>query len=237
MDKGIFVALSGAVLQERRMEVLTDNLANVNTTGYKGQKALFEASLPDQFRIRSFGRLGEVSTDYSQGVMQKTERKLDFAIRGEGFFAVETPNGRGYTRDGSFTAGANGELLTREGYQVLGDNGQPLRLAPGEVAVDSLGKLTSGGKSIGGLKLSNFSDLTQLRREGSVYRAAPGAVDRPVSPNTQVEQGYIETSNVNAVKAMTTMIEAMRSYETHAKMIQSIDDQTRKSIEEVGRAS
>jgi flagellar basal-body rod protein FlgG len=236
MDKGIYVALSGAVLQERRMEVLTDNLANVNTTGYKGQKPLFEASLPDQFRIRNFGRLGEVATDYTQGVLQKTERKLDFAVRGDGFFVVETPTGKGYTRDGSFTVGTGGELLTREGYAVLGENG-PVKLEPGDVTVDALGKLNSGGKTIGALKLGTFSDLTVLRREGSVYKAAPGATELPVSPNTQVEQGYIETSNVNAVRAMTTMIEAQRSYETHSKMIQSIDDLTRKSIDEVGRAS
>lgn len=236
MDKGIFVALSGAVLQERRMEVLTDNLANVNTTGYKGQKPLFEASLPDQFRIRNFGRLGEVSTDYTQGILQKTERKLDFAIRGDGFFVVDTPSGKGYTRDGSFTVGTGGELLTREGYQVIGEDG-PVKLASNDITVDALGKLNSGGAAIGALKLATFNDLTVLRREGSVYRAAPGAQEQPVSPNTQVEQGFVETSNVNAVKAMTTMIEAMRSYETHSKMIQSIDEQTRKTIEEVGRAS
>lgn len=236
MDKGIFVALSGAVLQERRMEVLTDNLANVNTTGYKGQKALFEASLPDQFRIRNFGRLDEVSTDYSQGTLQKTERKLDFAIRGSGFFVVDTPMGKGYTRDGSFTVGTNGELLTREGYQVLGEDA-PVKLSSADVSVDVLGKLKSGGQTIGALKLAAFNDLTSLRREGGVYRAAPGAQEQPVSPNTQVEQGYLETSNVNAIKAMTTMIEAQRSYETHSKMIQSLDELTRKSIEEVGRAS
>jgi flagellar basal-body rod protein FlgG len=236
MDKGIFVALSGAVLQERRMEVLTDNLANVNTTGYKGQKPLFEASLPDQFRIRNFGRLGNVATDFTQGVLQKTERKLDFAVRGDGFFVVDTPLGKGYTRDGSFTVSTGGELLTREGYQVLGEDG-PVKLSSADVSVDALGKLNSGGKTIGALKLATFNDLTVLRREGAVYRAVPGAQEQPVSPNTQVEQGYVETSNVNAVRAMTTMIEAMRSYETHSKMIQSIDDQTRKSIEEVGRAS
>src|SRR3989304_3598543 len=174
MDKGIFVALSGAVLQERRMEVLTDNLANVNTTGYKGQKPLFEASLPDQFRIRNFGRLGEVSTDYSQGILKKTERKLDFAIRGDGFFVVDTPFGKGYTRDGSFTVARGGEVLPREGYPVHGEDG-PVKLSAADVSVDALGKLNSGGKTIGALKLATFNHLTVLRREGGVYRAAPGA--------------------------------------------------------------
>lgn len=236
MDRGIYVALSGAVLQERRMEVLTDNLANVNTTGYKGQRPLFEATLSDQFRIRNFGRLGEVSTDHSQGILQQTGRKLDVAIRGEGFFTVETPTGTGYTRDGSFITGMNGELLTREGYAVIGENG-PIKITEPDVTIDAVGRLKSGDKAFATLKLATFNDLTVLRREGSVYRAMPGAREQAVSADTQVEQGYIETSNVNAVKAMTTMIEAMRSYETHSKMIQSIDDETRKTIEEVGRAS
>jgi flagellar basal-body rod protein FlgG len=236
MDKAIYVALSGAVLQERRMEVLTDNLANVNTAGYKGQKPLFEASLSDEFRIRSFGRLTDVSTDHTQGILQQTGKKLDFAIRGDGFFAVETPMGRGYTRDGSFIAGVDGDLLTREGHKVLGVDG-PLKLSSTDIKVDALGRLMSNGAVVGELKLATFNDLTVLRREGGVYRALPGSQEQPVSPNTQVEQGYIETSNVNAVKAMTTMIEALRSYETHSKMIQSIDDQTRKSVEEVGRTS
>lgn len=236
MDRGIFVALSGAVLQERRMEVLTDNLANVNTTGYKAQRPLFEATLSDEFRIRNFGRLGDVVTDHSQGLLQQTGRKLDMAIRGEGFFTVETPTGKGYTRDGSFITGMNGELLTREGYAVLGENG-PITISEPDVAVDAVGRLKSGDKTLATLKLASFNDQSVLRREGSVYKAMPGAREEQVSPNTAVEQGYIETSNVNAVKAMTTMIEAMRSYETHSKMIQSIDEETKKTIEEVGRAS
>lgn len=236
MDKGIFVALSGAVLQERRMEVLADNLANVNTTGYKGQRPLFEAALSDEFRIRNFGRLREVATDHGQGLLQRTERNLDMAIRGEGFFVVETPTGKGYTRDGSFVTGKDGELLTREGYAVLGADG-PVRLSGADVSVDAVGRIKSAGSTLATLRLASFNDLGMLRREGSVYRAMPGAQEQPMSPNTQVEQGYIETSNVNAVKAMTTMIEAMRSYETHSKVIQSIDEETRKTIEEVGRAS
>lgn len=236
MDRGIFVALSGAVLQERRMEVLTDNLANVNTTGYKGQRPLFETALSDQFRIRNFGRLGSVTTDHSQGILQQTGRVLDMAIRGEGFFTVETPTGKGYTRDGSFITGINGELLTREGYAVIGEEG-PIKITEPDITVDAVGRIKSGDATLATLKLASFNDLSVLRREGSVYKALPGVKEQPVSPNTAVEQGFIETSNVNAVKAMTTMIEAMRSYETHSKMIQTIDDSTRKTIEEVGRAS
>lgn len=234
MDKGIFVALSGAVLQERRMEVLSDNLANVNTAGFKSQRPLFELASPDRFGIRTFGKLDEVANDLSQGMVQKTERKLDAAIRGEGFFAIETPYGRRYTRDGSFTVSTDGRLVTKEGNAVVGDKGE-IRISSPEVSIDAVGNITSGGAPAGRLAVVTFKDLSLLKREGSFYAALPGAQEAPASPSTQVEQGYIESSNVNAVKAMTTMIEALRSYETHSKMIQSIDDMTRKAVEEVGR--
>src|SRR3990172_7791333 len=105
MDRGIFVALSGAILHERRLEVLTDNLANVNTAGFKKQKPVFEDSMPDAYGLRSFSMMKSTVTDMSQGVAEKTGRPLDAAIMGNGFFAVQTPNGERYTRDGSFTIG------------------------------------------------------------------------------------------------------------------------------------
>lgn len=237
MDKSIFVALSGAVLQEKRMEILTDNLANVNTAGFKGQKPLFEDAMPDAFRVRTFGVMDSVSNDMTQGMTEKTDRKLDMAVRGDGFFVIDTPYGNRYTRDGSFTISADGTLVTREGNKVLGEKG-PIRLTSSDISVDAVGNIEDRGVVLDRLKLVNFNNLGGISREGNAYAIAqPGTKEVPVGANTQIEQGYIEISNVNAVRAMTTMIEAMRSYETHSKMIQSIDDMTRKAIEEVGRGS
>ncbi len=236
MDKGIFVALSGAVLQEKRMEALTDNLANVNTSGFKGSRPLFEDAITDAYNVRTFGKLDDVVTDTSQGPLQRTERKLDVAMKGEGFFAVETSSGIRYTRDGSFTLDKDGGLVTRDGGRVLGENG-PIKLPGTDVKIDASGRINVNGVNVGRLKLVDFTNPGALRREGSFFAAPKGAGEVPASPNTQVEQGYIEASNVNAVRAMTTMIEAMRSYETHTKLIQSIDDMTRKAVEEVGRTA
>lgn len=235
MDRGIYVALSGAVLQEKRLEFLSDNLANVNTAGYKKQKPVFEDAMPPADGTRVFSVMSEVATDMSQGTTENTGRKLDVAIRGEGFFVVNTPAGQRYTRDGSFTVGTDGTLMTREGFRVEGEGG-PVRLTSPDIGIDGQGNVSDKGASVAKLKLAAFNSPAALVREGSFYMPSSPEI-QPVAPSadTQLEQGMIETSNVNAVRAMTTMIEASRSYETQTKMIQSIDDMTRKAIEEVGR--
>lgn len=235
MDRGIFVALSGATLHEKRLEILTDNLANVNTAGFKKRKPVFEDAMPSPYGPRTFSVLKEVVTDMSQGATERTGRPLDVAIRGDGFFAVQTPNGVRYTRDGSFTVGPDNTVSTNEGHPVIGEQGV-IKLTSSDVSIDTTGVVQySGGAVIDRLKLVNFNNPALLRREGSYFVPAAGAQEVPAGEDTQVQQGYVEVSNVNAVRAMTTMIEAMRSYETHAKMIQSIDDMTKKAIEEVGR--
>ncbi|MBI5491373.1 MAG: flagellar basal-body rod protein FlgF [Deltaproteobacteria bacterium] len=233
MDRAIFVALSGAVLQEKRMDVLTDNLANVNTAGFKKQKPLFEDAMPYPWGPRTFAQMEKVVTDMSQGVAEKTDRKLDAAIKGDGFFTVSTPNGNRYTRDGSFTVGPDGTLRSREGDPVLGEKGV-IKLTSPDVSIDALGNIKSSGAPVDRLRLVNLNGAADLIREGGYFAPPVEAQEVPVGKETVVEQGYIEVSNVNAVRAMTTMIEAMRSYETHTKMIQTLDDMTKKAIEEVG---
>lgn len=234
MDRSIYIALSGAVLQEKRMELLSDNLANVNTAGFKKQKAVFEDAMPNPFGPRVFALLDGIVTDMSQGVMENTGRRLDVAISGDGFFTVSTPSGERYTRDGSFTIAQDGTLVTREGHKVVGESGV-IKLTSSDVVIDATGDILEKGASVGKLKLVSFGDASRLTREGGLFAAATGMKEAPISPDTQLEQGHIEISNVNPVKAMTSMIEASRSYETHAKMIQAVDDMTRKAIEEVGR--
>lgn len=235
MDRGIFVAVSGAVLQEKRLEILTDNLANINTAGFKKQKPVFEDAMPNAWGIRTFARSKGVATDMSQGMTEKTDRKLDVAIKGEGFFVVDTPNGPRYTRDGNFSMGTDGTLITKDGYAVRGVKGV-IKLGTSDVTIDAEGNVKEKGITIDRLKLVSFNRLDGLKREGGFFAPADLTVkETNVSANTQVEQGYIEVSNVNAVRAMTTMIEAMRSYETAAKMIQTMDEMTKKAIDDVGR--
>ncbi|MBI5643127.1 MAG: flagellar basal-body rod protein FlgF [Deltaproteobacteria bacterium] len=234
MDRGIYVALSGVVLQEKRLEVLTDNLANVNTVGFKKQKPLFEDSMPDVYGARTFAMMDKVVNDMSQGITEKTDRRLDVAIKGDGFFAVNTNNGPRFTRDGSFTLGTDGTLLSREGNPVLGEKGV-IKLTSPDVAIDAQGDIREKGAVIDRLKLVKFTNSMELKREGNFFVPMDGIKESGVGTGTQVEQGYVEVSNVNAIRAMTTMIEAMRSYETSTKMIQTMDDITRKAIDEVGK--
>ncbi len=234
MDRSIFVALSGAVIQEKRLEVLTDNLANVNTAGFKKQKPLFEDAMPDAYGIRDFASMDKVVTDMSQGPSEKTGRMLDLAIKGEGFFVLNTGNGLRYTRDGSFTLATDGTLISREGFPVSGEKGV-IKLTSPEVAIDAEGNIREKGAIVDRLKVVSFTNLMDLKREGNFFMPVEGAKETAVSRDTAIDQGYVETSNVNAVRAMTTMIEAMRSFETHTKMIQAIDDMTKKAIDEVGR--
>ncbi|MBI1911730.1 MAG: flagellar basal-body rod protein FlgF [Deltaproteobacteria bacterium] len=232
MDRGIFVALSGAMSQEKRLEVLTDNLANVNTAGFKKQKPIFEEAMPG-FGPRSFASMDELVTDMSQGMTEKTDRRLDVALRGDGFFVVNAPNGPRYTRDGSFSISADRTLVTREGYAVAGEKG-PIKLNSPEVVIDAQGNVQEKGVVVDKLKLVSFNN-EGLFREGSFFATDMETKEQPLGKGTVVDQGYIEVSNVNPIRAMTTMIEAMRSYETHTKMIQTLDDMTKKAIEEVGR--
>ncbi len=235
MDKSIFVALSGAVTQEKRLNILSENLANVNTPGFKRRQLLFEATVAKSGAPRYFCESKQVSTDMSQGFLKGSGRDLDLAIRGNGFFEVDTPDGIRYTRNGTFMVSKDGSLVTSEGYAVLGESGK-ITLKGSTVVVSADGSISESKGTVGKLNIVNFENPELLVREGNYYSVpGPWVKDAPVDELTEVLQGNLEVSNVNAVKAMTTMIECMRSYESQAKMIQTIDEITRKAIDEVGK--
>lgn len=236
MDRAIFVALSGAVSQEKRIEVLAENLSNVNTPGFKKQKPLFEDAMPKAVPLRVFSRSKGLTTDLSQGVTEKTERPLDVAILGDGFFSVETPLGIRYTRDGGFRVSREGALTTGEGYKVQGENGE-IRLSGSNVVIEgdvTIREKGENGAVLNRIRLVSFSNPSVLKREGN-YFAAVGVPAGAPTGAAELIQGSLESSNVNPVRAMTTMIEAVRSYETQAKLIQTVDDMTRRAVDEVGK--
>ncbi len=235
MDRAVFVALSGAVTQEKRLQVLTENLANINTPGFKKREVIFEDAMAELGGPRIFSVVRSSVTNMSQGFNKRTERTLDVALEGKGFFEVETPMGTRYTRNGTFMVGKGGTLSTNEGYTVAGSGGL-IRMTGTDVAIDAEGNVSDAGLVVGKLRIVDFDKPDMLKREGNYYSVpGPWVKETPASDMTQIAQGYLEVANVNAVRSMTAMIEASRSYETHAKMIQTIDDMTRKSIEDVGR--
>lgn len=268
MDKGIYTALSGSIVQERRMDIISNNLANVNSAGYKGDIPVFESYLHQQkgANIPAPVIPGVASNEYvvnsnpyidfSQGPLHETGNELDLALNGDGFFVVDTPDGIRYTRDGNFKIDKEGVLKTQDGYPVLsrgGPKGEYIYinvLSPtqqGEVSVSADGtisvidqfsedvpiRITGGYK----LKIVDFEKPYLLKKVGNgLYAPISENIAELEAQNTEVKQGFIERSNINIIKEMTSMIEVVRGYESYQKVIQSFDDSTSKLIDEVGRA-
>jgi flagellar basal-body rod protein FlgF len=241
MNSGMYSALSGDINMLDKLNVVANNLANVNTVGFKKDRMFFEKVLdtvnnPSQTgggvtddtivaQVRMF-------TDYTTGPIKLTGNVFHMAIDGEGFFAVNTPQGTAYTRQGNFQRDKNGRLTTVDGYEVLGRGGGPISIPGGKVDIDGSGNITVDGTSVGSVGVVDFPKPYQLQKAGKALfmPANPQAVPQSV-PKPAVMQGYIEDSNVNAIAEMTHMIECNRSFESCQRVIRSYDDMAGKAIE------
>lgn len=234
MYKGIYIALSGALLKQAQLEVITQNIANANTVGYKKDAVSFKDYLMPQDVIgtepdgRIMSALSEVKTDFSSGVAARTGNPLDVALEGDGFFALE---GDRYTRRGDFKTDPDGNLTTQDGLKVLGTGG-PIQLPEGVVAIADDGSIEVDGVLIDTLRILTFSDPGALTKAGNgIFTAtAPGEPG-----GSTVQQGYLETSNVSAIGEMMRMIQSLREFETYHKMIQAFDEATAKVNNELAR--
>jgi flagellar basal-body rod protein FlgF len=241
---GIYSALSGAVAQERSLDIVANNVANSGTTGYRADRVAFEESLtraqqtsqtPNSLR---YVELAEVRFDDSQGALRETGNQLDCAIQGEGYFAVETPNGERYTRDGSFVTDAEGTLRTHDGHAVMGgEPGQPptrITIPDGTAAVqiDRTGEIRADGVSVGRLRISAFDPQT-LQKEGHTLFVASGAPR--AAEGAEIEQGYLESANLNAVAGLNELISASRSFEAFQRVIQGFRSIDERSARDLGK--
>lgn len=240
MNRGIYVALSGALAQGRKLDVLTNNLANVNTPGFKKDKAVFQIAIPpadqpvmDNIKDKVFVKTSGISTDFSPASQNLTGNPLDVAISGDGFFEVMTSQGIRYTRDGSFSRNSKGELVTGSGDKVMGEGG-PITIPAGQVKIEKDGSLMVDGAAVGRIKVVDVPKPYALKKEMENLYALPPSV-QPVPAQAEVRQGYIEGANVSVIREMTAMIDVSRSYESYLKMMQSMDEATGKVINEVGR--
>jgi flagellar basal-body rod protein FlgG len=238
MIRGLYKAAQGMLYEQLRLDIIANNLANANSIGYKEDKVGFNLALPSDYvpppRVTLASKplqnacemplavLVKYHTDLSEGNIRETGNPLDFAIRGSGFFAVQTPNGVRYTRNGRFTLNSNGEIVTRGGYKVLGQNG-PITLPQGsQIRVDTDGTIQIDGQVIDRFLIVDFPPTSGLSKEGGgLFVASPNI--QPLPPNVQVLQGYVEDSNVDIIKEMVRMIEALRNYESYQKTIQAVD--------------
>ncbi len=223
MNSGYYAAFTGLMARMQAMDMLANNLANVNTTGFRGQHEFYQAvtaSLAGQpltplnRAINDFGVLGGSVVDLRQGNLQGTGNNMDLGVEGPAFFAVQTAGGIRYTRNGSFHVNAKGQVVTGDESTVLGNQG-PIQLPPGNVTIASDGTISVSDAIAGQVRLVEFAPGTNLVPEGNSNFIAPVGADHPAT-NSEVEQGMLESSNLNPVQATVQLIALQR----HAELLE-----------------
>jgi len=249
MIEGLYAAASGLIAIENRQAVISNNIANASTPGFKRQTPvergfyqvyLQHAGSPvllDAERAPGGGvKLDETFSDYSLGVVSDTGNPLDLALVGPGFITVQTPSGERLTRNGKLNMGADGALVTQEGYQVLGVDGGPIDVRGGNVAVQPDGRVTVDGQGAGQIRMLEFSDLHMLERAGhSLYYAPQAAMEKAVpAENTTIAAESLERSNVQLPYEMINMMTALRAYGANQRVINTFEETTSRLIDQVG---
>ena len=281
MVRGVYTGASGMIAEQYRLDVVANNLANVDKPGFKTDTATFKA-FPEMMAARTeddgvvifplgstdirpyVGRLGtgvevnEVFTEWEQGSLRETGNQLDIALGDKGFFAVETPHGERYTRNGSFLIDKDNYLVTKHGYKVMGENGY-IQIKSNNFNIDEEGRISINRRYqdnedfvqfndnewedeeiLDTLKIVRFENERYLKKEGEsfwvdtdisgpAYIAQKG-VDRP-----KVLSRFLEMSNVNPINEMVRMIEVQRAYELNSKTISTHDTLIGRVVNEVGR--
>ena len=252
MDRGSYISASGGIAQFARMELVNNNLANVNTPGFKGQFVVTEPrdfadtlanqvipndpyaegdheQTPDTEMIGAF-------TDFSQGPIKETGNLLDVALRNPNeFFVIETQDGLQYTRAGNFTINTEGNLVTQDGQTVQGDGGA-ITTTPGKIEIVSSGAVLADGLQAGRLQVVTFNDTSNLERVGANRFALKSGTAGPEQiQNVQVVPQALEMSNVSMISSMLQLITANRGFEMYAKTARTIDEMNQSAITQLGR--
>ncbi len=258
MVKGLYTAYTGMIQQEHRMDVLTNNLANADTNGYKKEGATaqsFDAMLAYKIKDSSEGyrtakrlgynnpgvKIGEGYTDFSQGPMKETSNPYDLALTDKGFFAIEFTNKAGetsvkYTRDGNFTLTADGFLVTQDGDKVLNSEGKPVEISTtaAETLINTSGQIIQDGLVRDTIGITDFEDYNYLVHYGeNMYEPIEGATEKEAAAS--VYAGFLESSNMSVVSEMVDMITVSRAYETNQKVITTIDGTLDIAANQIGR--
>lgn len=235
---GAYVALSGLQARLDQLDRLAADLANANTVGYKGERSTtvaherpFAQALDAAIDVGD----GDRRLDFRTGTTAPTNRDLDFAIEGQGFFTVETPGGPRYTRNGHFDRNMDNLLVSSEGHPVLGEDG-PIELpAEGAVEVDPNGTVRANGAVVGKLAIAHFEDMTRLRRDGGSLFSAPGVTPEPLE-EPLVYGRMLEGSNVNVADRMARVVELQRNFEALQRGLGvMMNDLNSRAIAELGR--
>ena len=226
MENTGYTTLSRQSGLAREMQIVTNNIANAATTGFRAVQSV------DAGVSLSIGQGNIGNTSFEQGPLTQTNGTFDLAIEGDGFFLVETPAGERLTRAGAFSPSGEGDLMTYDGYRVLDAGGTPVFVPPGEtIAVASDGTLSANGAPIGQVGIVRPLDASAMVREdGVMFRADAGFEP---SESARVLQGFVENSNVSAIGQLARMIEVQRAYELGQSFLESEDERVRTAMKSI----
>jgi flagellar basal-body rod protein FlgF len=241
------IALSRMMALQQKMDIVGNNIANMNTTGFKAVQLLMKSEKENNsapgiqpldsrpiIMATDFGTVRDTST----GAVKTTGNPLDVAIQGSGYFTVATPNGDRYTRDGVFQISSTGQLVDLSGNAVQGDGGE-INIPAGttNVSIAGDGTISTPNRTLGKLKLVNFANEQALQPDGNNgLKAADGNAPTPLD-NPKMVQGAVEQSNVNSVQQMTNMIEIQRQYQAAANIVKDAHDRQNRAIQELAKTN
>jgi len=227
------------------LDIVANNLANISTTGFKTDRAFKTAlreSIKDSGSPKEIGATVNRSVrtdrdiDYSDGRINPTGRNLDVAIRGNGFLAVQTPNGERYTRNGNLHIDSNSMLRTVNGNPVLGVSGRPITLGAGEISISDSGGVYMDGVEVDRIKVVIFQDRSQLEKEGETLFFSKIGETPSARTNVVMRSGYLEQANVNTIRSMVDMLNLLRSFESIQRSVaHEMTDMNQKVIDRLGR--
>jgi flagellar basal-body rod protein FlgF len=243
MDNALYVGLSRQMVLRREMDIVANNIANADTTGFKVESLMTkEQPGPPAFTLQGprpikFVAADGVARDFGQGGLHRTDAPLDLAIEGQGFFKVTTKDGDRYTRDGRFRMDDTGRLATQAGQLVLDEGGGEiaLDLQKGQITVASDGTVSQGSERVGKVGVYKFDTLSVLEKTGDNLLQNTSNSQPAAATEAKVRQGMLESSNVQPIVEITRMIEISRAYEQTSRMMDSQAELTRNTITRMGR--
>ncbi len=243
MDNTLYVGLSRQLTLQRALEVTANNLANLDTVGFKVEALTLNTDPLRPSNLTTGDPINYVidngvARNFGQGSIEQSSNPLDVAIEGDGFLTVQTPDGNRYTRDGRMALNAQNQLVDHAGNPVLSSSGSVITLDPQktDLAIAKDGTISQNGLAVGKLGVSRFADLSVLKKQGSNLFDAPGVTPTQAT-NVHLSQGAVEHSNVQPVAEMTNLIAITRAYDQVSQMVSQTQDLSDSAVQRLGKAA
>jgi len=245
MQLGFYVSGTSGSNAEQQLDILSNDMANAGTAGYRAEQTSFSTILSKQVTSgpgqlpAAFGTMGRQYVDMSEGGVRMTGNPLDIALRGNAFLQVRMPDGSmAYTRAGDLQTTASGKLLTADGKPVLDASGRSITLPPGKPVIATNGNISVNGQQVGQLGLAAISDLTKVKKQGGTLLITPASNVTAADPKaSSIVQGSLESSNVNPILTMTKMMRVLRSYQSTLKVLEQYNQQMSQLNQQVARVT